>query len=48
MYFNENHSYQLDGQHLQYVHYIKDLGITISNDLQWFRHIEEISSKANW
>ena len=44
---SDTYSYQLGGQHLECVPFIKDLGITVSNDLQWSRHIEEISSKAN-
>ena len=44
---SDTYSYQLDGQHLECLPQIKDLGITVSNVIRWFRHIEEISSKPN-
>ena len=39
--------YNLDGQILEYVSNIKDLGVTISCRLQWTSHIENIPAKAN-
>ena len=41
------HIYDLGGQQLECVPYIKDLGITVSCNLHWAKHIEEITSKAN-
>ena len=40
-------SYRLGSEYLECVPFIKDLGIVISCDLQWGRHIEEMVSKAN-
>ena len=40
-------TYDLGGQHLECVKHTKDLGITVSCDLQWGKHIELITSKAN-
>ena len=41
--------YYLDGQPLQYVRHVKDLGVTVSSDISisWLRHIEEMVAKAN-
>ena len=39
--------YQLDHQELECVFYTSDLGITVSHNLQWTKHIEAIVSKAN-
>ena len=39
--------YYLDGQPLQSVRHVKDLGVTVSNDISWSRHIEEMVAKAN-
>ena len=39
--------YQLDGNVLEHVSDIKDLGVTVSFDLQWTRHIEQTTAKAN-
>jgi hypothetical protein len=39
--------YQLDGNVLEHVSEIIYLGVTISFDLQWTRHIEQITAKAN-
>ena len=39
--------YQLDGNVLEHVSDIRDLGVTVSFDLQWTRHIEQITAKAN-
>ena len=39
--------YHLNGHLLECVPYIKDLGVTVSSDLTWTRHIEEITAKAN-
>jgi hypothetical protein len=40
-------SYILTGQQLEQVTHISDLGITVSIDLSWFKHIENIAAKAN-
>ena len=40
-------SYILTGQQLEQVTHISDLGITVSSDLSWFKHIENIAAKAN-
>ena len=40
-------AYDLDGQFLDCVPFTKDLGKTVSSDLQWSKHTEEITSKAN-
>ena len=42
-----NKNYYLSGNQLENVPNISDLGITITNNLSWFKHIEEIVSKAN-
>ena len=39
--------YQLHGQHLKHCDYAKYLGITISKDMRWTRHIDTITAKAN-
>ena len=39
--------YHLNGSPLATVSEIKDLGITVTNTLQWSQHIKLISSKAN-
>ena len=41
------HQYNLDGQSLEQVTNIKDLGITVSSDLSWSKHIEVTAAKAN-
>ena len=40
-------SYNRTGQQLEQVTHISDLGITVSSDLSWFKHIENIAAKAN-
>ena len=40
-------SYNLAGQQLEQVTHISDLGIVVSSDLTWFKHIENIAAKAN-
>ncbi len=40
-------NYYLSGNQLENVPNISDLGITITNNLSWSKHIEEIVSKAN-
>lgn len=40
-------SYTMDGQPLECVPYITDLGVTVSNDLSWSSHIEGAVAKAN-
>ena len=37
----------LDGQPLECVPYVKDLGVTVCCDMSWSRHIEETVAKAN-
>jgi hypothetical protein len=39
--------YTIDNQSLDCVPFITDLGVTVSNDLSWSRHIESIVAKAN-
>ena len=39
--------YKLDGHLLEYVTNMKDLGVTVSCELQWASQIEEITAKAN-
>ena len=39
--------YNLDGQPLECVPYVKDLGVTVCSDVSWTRHIEETVAKAN-
>ena len=39
--------YTLDGQPLKQVAHISDLGITVSSDLSWSKHIEITAAKAN-
>ncbi len=39
--------YNLDGQLLECVLYVKDLGVTVCSDVSWTRHIEETLAKAN-
>jgi hypothetical protein len=39
--------YTMDNQSLDCVPFITDLGVTVSNDLSWSRHIESIVAKAN-
>ncbi len=40
-------SYEINSAALETVTHITDLGITVTNDLSWNRHIEEITIKAN-
>ena len=39
--------YYLDGQPLQYVRHVKDLGVKVGNDISWSKHIDEMVAKAN-
>jgi hypothetical protein len=41
------HHYNLDGQPLEQVTNIKALGITVSSNLSWSKHIEVTAAKAN-
>jgi hypothetical protein len=43
----KKHQYDLDGQSLEQVTNIKDLGITVSSNLSWSKHVEETAAKAN-
>ncbi len=40
------HTYTLHGHALKHVDHIKYLGLTISSDLRWDRHVDNITSKA--
>ena len=42
-----NHSYTLHGHTLEVVDHAKYLGVTISGNLKWDRHISNITKKAN-
>jgi hypothetical protein len=39
--------YTMDNQSLDSVPFITDLGVTVSNDLSWSRHIESIMANVN-
>ena len=39
--------YALDGQPLKQVAHISDLGMTVSSDQSWSKHIEVTAAKAN-
>ena len=41
------HQYTMEHKSLESVHYTKYLGVTISDDLRWNRHIADITSHAN-
>ena len=40
--------YQLSGHILKYVQDIRYLGVTISEDLKWEKHVAKTTQKANW
>ncbi|XP_071480876.1 uncharacterized protein [Diadema antillarum] len=40
--------YQLNSHILQHVHDIRYLGVTISDDLKWEKHVAKTTQKANW
>ena len=42
-----HYNYTLHGQQLQHAQSIKYLGVTISNDLRWNKHIDLVTAKAN-
>ena len=41
------YDYQLHNSSLNAVNHYKYLGVVLQSDLQWFKHIEEITAKAN-
>ena len=41
------YQYELSGQVLEEVKNAKYLGVTVSDDLEWTKHIDVITSKAN-
>ena len=41
------YQYELSGQVLEEVKDAKYLGVTVSDDLEWTKHIDVITSKAN-
>ena len=45
--FKTSAEYELDGHQLECVSCVKDLGVTVSCDLSWSKHIEVIVAKAN-
>ncbi len=46
-YANQKHAYTAFGAPLQEATVVRDLGVLISNDLTWFKHIASITSKAS-
>ena len=42
-----SYTYLLDGNSLECAPFITDLGVTVTCDLSWSKHIEEICAKAN-
>ena len=42
-----NFKYSMNGQFLEKSESEKDLGVLISNDLKWDKHISKITNKAN-
>ena len=45
--FKTSVEYELDGHQLECVSCVKDLGVTVSCDLSWSKHIAVIVAKAN-
>ena len=39
--------YQVHGQHLKHYDYAKYLGVSISKDMHWTKHIDTVTAKAN-
>lgn len=42
-----DYEYKLEGSTLQFVDTIKYLGVNISSDLRWDKHVSEVTNKAN-
>ena len=42
-----DYNYKLEGAKLEFLNNIKYLGVNISSDLRWDKHVMECTSKAN-
>ena len=42
-----DYNYKLEGAKLEFLNNIKYLGVNISSDLRWEKHVMECTSKAN-
>lgn len=45
--FSPDHSYSLDGNSLQVVSSVKDLGVMVTKDLTWSDHIRYVTAKSS-